>query len=71
MLFILVMDVLSTMISKVEQDRMLESLAGFGIKHRLSLYAGDVILFLRPLERDFTGDQRGVRYFWRSFRAAC
>lgn len=47
MLFILAMDVLSTMISKAEEQG-LSSLAEVGIKHRLSLYADDVVLFGRP-----------------------
>jgi hypothetical protein len=48
MLFILVMDVLGHMVSKATEEGMLQPLARRALQHRVSLYADDVVLFLRP-----------------------
>jgi len=48
MLFILVMDVLCHLIKKVADEQMLQPLARRALQHRISLYADDVVLFLRP-----------------------
>jgi len=48
MLFILVMDVLGHMISKAENDGWLQPLSRRSLQHRISIYADDVVLFLRP-----------------------
>ena len=48
MLFILVMDVLCHIINKVVKQNMLQPLARRALRHRISLYADDVVLFLRP-----------------------
>jgi hypothetical protein len=47
MLFILVMDVLGHMVSKAAEEGMLQPLARRALQHRISLYADDVVLFLR------------------------
>jgi hypothetical protein len=52
MLFILVMDVLGHMISKAAEEGMLQSLARRVLQDRISLYADDVVLFLRPEPTD-------------------
>jgi hypothetical protein len=52
MLFILVMDVLGHMISKAAEEGMLQSLARRVLQDRISLYADDVVLFLRPEPAD-------------------
>lgn len=52
MLFILAMDVLTAMIRKVEAQGPLDTMEDVGIKHRLSLYADDVVLFARPVVRE-------------------
>jgi len=54
MLFILVMDVLGHMISQAETDGLLQPLSTRAIQHRVSLYADDVILFLRPEAADIS-----------------
>lgn len=51
MLFVLVMYVLNVLISKASNDGLLQPLATRHIKHRVSLYADDV-LFLRPVSQD-------------------
>lgn len=52
MLFILVMDTLNLIISRAREDGLLQPLSSRSIQHRLSLYADDVVLFLRPAARD-------------------
>lgn len=50
MLFILVMDVLNSMFCRADQEGLLQPLHSAG--QRLSLYADDVALFIRPNEED-------------------
>lgn len=52
MLFIIAMDVLNTMIRKVELEGMLKFMADLGIKYMLSLYVDDVVLFSRPVAQN-------------------
>jgi hypothetical protein len=52
MLFILVMDVLSSLIGKASSEGLLQPLSTRSIHHRVSLYADDVVLFLRPVATD-------------------
>ena len=52
MLFILVMDVLCHLIKKAADEHMLQPLARRALQHRISLYADDVVLFLRPSASD-------------------
>lgn len=48
MLFILVIDILSALMKAAESVRLLESFSNAGIKHRLSLFADDMVMFIRP-----------------------
>ena len=48
MLFILVMDVLGHMVSKAANEGLLQPLSRRVLQHMISLYADDVVLFLRP-----------------------
>ncbi|WVZ61990.1 hypothetical protein U9M48_011792, partial [Paspalum notatum var. saurae] len=52
MLFILVMDVLNSLVSKASLEGLLLPLAGQHSTHRISLYADDVALSIRPIEGD-------------------
>jgi hypothetical protein len=52
MLFILAIDVLGFMISKAEIDGVLKPLAPSTLKHRVSFYTDDVVLFLQPVTED-------------------
>ena len=52
MLFILVMDVLCHLIRKASEEQLLQPLARRALQHRISLYADDVVLFLRPTADD-------------------
>lgn len=52
MLFILVMDVLGFLITKAEQVGLLQPLASRVVQHRFSIYADDVVIFLRPAVMD-------------------
>lgn len=63
MLFILVMDVLGHMITKAAQDGMLQPLSRRAVQHRISLYADDVVLFLRPETNDIAITMDILRLF--------
>lgn len=52
MLFIIVMYVLNSLISKANEVGLLQPLPARALGHRVSLYADDVILFLRPVEAE-------------------
>ncbi|WVZ54039.1 LOW QUALITY PROTEIN: hypothetical protein U9M48_004907 [Paspalum notatum var. saurae] len=52
MLFILVMDVLNSLVSKASSEGLLLPLIGQHSTHRISLYADGVALFIRPIEGD-------------------
>jgi hypothetical protein len=52
MLFILVMDILNSLISYASREGLLQPLAVPQAQHRISIYADDAILFLRPAEND-------------------
>lgn len=52
MFFILVMDVLSSLIDKAESSGLLKLLAMRNIGHRMSLYADDVVMFASPGTHD-------------------
>jgi hypothetical protein len=53
MLFILVMDVLNYLIQKASNLGLLQPLLRRGSGQRVSLYADDVVLFLKPKEEEF------------------
>jgi hypothetical protein len=70
MLFILVMDVLNWMVTRTAEAGLLRPLSRRPIQHRISLYADDVALFLRPAAEDISltlqilqlfGDASGLR----------
>jgi hypothetical protein len=52
MLFILVMDILNLMVSKAADEGLLQLLSSRSIQHHVSLYADDVVMFLRPAAAD-------------------
>uniref|UniRef100_A0A0A9DXC7 Uncharacterized protein n=1 Tax=Arundo donax TaxID=35708 RepID=A0A0A9DXC7_ARUDO len=52
MLFILVMDVLNSVLAKAANDGLLQPLSNRQIGHRVSMYADDVVLFLQPVPGD-------------------
>ena len=64
MLFILVMDVLGHMISKAANEGLLLPLSRWAFKHRVSMYADDVVLFLRPATEDIEITMDILNLFW-------
>lgn len=52
MLFILTMGVLGFMINKAVEEDLLQPLARRTLPHRISIYADDVVIFLRPSAGD-------------------
>lgn len=46
------MDVLNSLISRASPDGMLHPLSARGLQHRVSLYADDVVLFIKPAAKD-------------------
>lgn len=53
MFFVIVMEVLNSMIVEADRRRLFASLPGNTIRHRASLYADDLVIFLLPLSEDF------------------
>jgi hypothetical protein len=66
MLFVLVMDVLSSLFNMAESRGLLQSLEEANVRNRISIYADDVVLFVRPIEADL----RCVRLILDCFGAA-
>jgi hypothetical protein len=54
LLFVLVMDTLARMFNEAERRGVLEDLTAVGIKHRVSLYVDDVVVFAKPAEAEGT-----------------
>ncbi|KAM0828305.1 hypothetical protein ACQ4PT_067636 [Festuca glaucescens] len=54
LLFVIAMDVLSAMFRFVESAGALSDLSSIGIRHRVSLYADDVVVFARPSAEELT-----------------
>jgi hypothetical protein len=52
MLFILVMGILNLLIAKAAEMGLLHLFSSRNPQHRLSIYADDVVLFLRPVENE-------------------
>lgn len=52
MLFILVMDAMNYLVKYATNNLLLQPLAVQYAKHRISFYADDVIIFLKPLRTD-------------------
>jgi hypothetical protein len=52
LLFIIVMDVLTVLFVKAEEHGLLQPFSSNSFQHRISLYANDVALFLKPEPRD-------------------
>jgi hypothetical protein len=52
MLFILVMDVLCYMVQRAAEENLLQPLARRALQHRISIYADDVVIFLKPSSGD-------------------
>jgi UDP-N-acetylmuramyl pentapeptide phosphotransferase/UDP-N-acetylglucosamine-1-phosphate transferase len=48
MLFILVMDILSSLVQRVVEEDLLQPLCSKPLQHHISLCADDVVIFLRP-----------------------
>lgn len=63
MLFILVMDVLNWMVTRADEEGLLQPLARRPIQHRISLYADDVALFLQPAAADINLTLRMLQLF--------
>jgi hypothetical protein len=70
LLFIIVMDVLTLLFIKSEEHGLLQPISSNSFQHRISLYADDVALFLKPEPRDLNtavrildlfGDASGLR----------
>jgi hypothetical protein len=52
MLFILAMDVMGFLVSKAKRRELLQPLSSRMLQHRVSFYANDMVLFLRPVVDD-------------------
>jgi hypothetical protein len=54
LLFVIVMEVLNTLIQKADHRGVLAPLPGDVIRYHASVYADDLVIFLSPLVQDFT-----------------
>jgi hypothetical protein len=54
MLFILIMDILSLLVQRASEEGLLQPLALRQLNHRISIYADDAVIFLRPDPTDIT-----------------
>jgi hypothetical protein len=63
MLFILVMDVLNLMVGRAVEAGLLQPLSTRSIQHRVSLYADDVALFIKPTTVDLVLVRNILRLF--------
>jgi hypothetical protein len=52
MLFVLIMDVLSSMFLLAEDRGLLHNLQEGNVRNRISIYADDVVLFVKPIVED-------------------
>jgi hypothetical protein len=52
MLFVMVMDALNSLYRAAESRGLLQSLEEAGVRNRLSIYADDVVLFVKPMVED-------------------
>lgn len=52
LLFVIAMEVLTAIICKAHEDQVLAKINGCGPTQRLSLYADDVVLFVKPTRSD-------------------
>ena len=67
MLFILIMDVLCHLIKKASEEELLQPLARRALQHRISVYADDVVIFLRPTTSDISITLDILQLFGGSF----
>jgi hypothetical protein len=61
--FILVMDVLTAIFCRAEEKGIFEPLHRWGVKHRISIYVGDVAMFVRPMAEDLLAPKQLVSCF--------
>lgn len=52
LLFVIAMDALTTLVCRAEEEGVLSSFRGISSMQRLSIYADDVALFIKPSEQD-------------------
>ena len=60
---ILCMDVLTAIFSKAEDAGIFQSLSRWGVRHRLSLYADDVAMFIRPTADELEAARQLLKCF--------
>jgi hypothetical protein len=65
MLFVMVMDVLNSLFRAAESRGLLQSLEEAGVRNRLSIYADDAVLFVKPMVEDLNC-VRLIGLLWRS-----
>jgi hypothetical protein len=58
LLFVIAMDVLAAMFRAAEQTGVLSRFGASGIKHRVSLYADDVVIFAKPVNAELEAVRR-------------
>jgi len=61
MLFVMVMEVLNHLLDWIDQRGLLEPIGG--LEHKVSLYADDLVLFIRPDERSLLAVKTALNIF--------
>jgi hypothetical protein len=67
MLFIMAMDVLGYLINRVEDERLIQPISTRTLQHRVSFYADDVVLFLRPTNEEISITMDILQVFGEAF----
>jgi hypothetical protein len=66
MLFILIMDILSLLVKQASKEGQLQPLSTKQLKHRISFYVVDEVIFLRPYPADITLVLDMLQLFWQT-----
>ncbi|KAE8777808.1 hypothetical protein D1007_49394 [Hordeum vulgare] len=67
LLFMIAMDVLTSIINKAESNGIISALTGVTAMQRLSIYADDVALFIRPSAQDMSFVRNALHIFGEAF----
>jgi hypothetical protein len=71
MLFVLIMDVLSSLFLLAKDRELLHNLQGANVRNRISIYADDVVLFVKPMVEELNCVNMILDCFGSAFGLVC